>query len=268
MFPHDYHVHTNFSCDCKSTMTVMCRSAIERGIEEIGFSDHYDLLPEDPCYGFFQADLFWEELQRCRDTFKGLLTIRAGIELGEPHLFSKAIQAMLEKYPWDFSLGSLHWVGSEIVFGTSYFKQPASQAFRRYFKEVARMVSTAEFDILTHMDIVKRYGFDTYGDYDPHLYEEEIRTILQTCARRDIALEVNTSPLRRPVNQTAPSAVILDWFREEGGRWVTLGSDAHTPEEVGYGFDQVMTALDYAGFTHLARYESRHPSPIPLSSQE
>jgi histidinol-phosphatase (PHP family) len=62
--------------------------------------------------------------------------------------------------------------------------------------------------------------------------------------------------------------VILDWFREEGGRWVTLGSDAHTPEEVGYGFDQVMTALDYAGFTHLARYESRHPSPIPLSSQE
>lgn len=66
-------------------MTEMCRAALERGIPEIGFSDHFDMMPEDQCYNFFQADAWWEALQGCRENFQGLLAIRAGVELGEPH---------------------------------------------------------------------------------------------------------------------------------------------------------------------------------------
>ena len=88
----DYHIHTNFSCDCEVSMTEMCRAALERGIPQIGFTEHFDLFPHDPCYAFFQADAWWEELNQCRDAYKGSLTIRAGIELGEPHVFPKEVQ--------------------------------------------------------------------------------------------------------------------------------------------------------------------------------
>ena len=112
----DYHIHTNFSCDCEVSMTEMCRAALERGIPQIGFTEHFDLFPHDPCYAFFQADAWWEELNQCRDAYKGSLTIRAGIELGEPHVFPRDIQDLLDSFPWDYALGSLHWVDDHNVF--------------------------------------------------------------------------------------------------------------------------------------------------------
>jgi histidinol-phosphatase (PHP family) len=264
MIPQDYHIHTDYSCDCKATMKEMCQAAIEFGIGEIGFCDHYDLMPEDPCYSFFQADAWWESLQRCRKDFQGSLTIRAGIELGEPHLFQDEIQEILENYPWDYSLGSVHWVGSKIVFDPAYFNAPAEVAYRTYFLELAKMATHANFDILAHMDVVKRYGFDIYGVYDPLQFEREIRDVLSICAKRGIAMEVNTAPLRRPIQQVSPSPIILSWFLEEGGRWVTLGSDAHLAEHVGFGLETAMSSLRSAGFEDLASFKSRNPSAIPI----
>ena len=268
MIPQDYHIHTDYSCDCKATMMEMCQAAVELNIKEIGFCDHYDLMPEDPCFAFFQADAWWESLQRCREDFQDSLTIRAGIELGEPHLFQDEMHEILEKYPWDYSMGSMHWVGSKTVFDPSYFKAPADVAYRTYFLELAKMVAHADFDILAHLDFIKRFGFDTYGMYDPFQFESEIRDVLRICATRGFALEVNTAPLRRPVNQIAPSAVILSWFREEGGRWVTLGSDAHLSEHVGFGLESAMSFLRSAGFEDLASFESRHPSPMPIPQDD
>jgi histidinol-phosphatase (PHP family) len=264
MIPQDYHIHSNYSCDCQVTMEEMCQAAIEFGVEEIGFSDHYDLIPEDPCCAFFQADAWWQTLQRCREDFRGSLSIRAGIELGEPHLFQTEIQEILGSYPWDYSLASVHWVGSKTVFDSSYFTNTPDVAYRTYFREVAEMVTRADFDILAHMDVVKRYGFDIYGVYDPLQFESEIREILSICAKRGIALEVNTAYLRRPIQQISPSPVILSWFREEGGQRVTLGSDAHLSEHVGFGLDSAMGFLRSAGFKHLTSFESRNPSTIPI----
>jgi histidinol-phosphatase (PHP family) len=262
MIPQDYHIHTRYSCDSQASMTEMCRTALDLGISEIGFSDHYDLIPEDLCYGYFKPDAWWEALEQCRIEFKGLLHIKAGIEIGEPHRFPQATREILDKYPWDYALGSLHWVGGELVFHRSYFNQPAEVAYRTYFCELNQMVTEADFDILAHMDVVKRYGFDEYGNYDPRKYEADIRAVLRTCAQRDIALEVNTGTLRRPIQQTSPSAEILTWFHEEGGRWITIGSDAHSPEYVGAGFEKAIRSISNAGFEHLASFTTRQPSPF------
>jgi histidinol-phosphatase (PHP family) len=114
------------------------------------------------------------------------------------------------------------------------------------------------------MDIVKRYGFDRYGHYDVRRYEGEVRAVLRRCAARGIALEVNTSTLRRPVGQSAPTRIVLKWFREEGGRWVTLGSDAHRPEYLAFGLEGALAAAQAVGFDRLARFQSRRPEPMPL----
>jgi histidinol-phosphatase (PHP family) len=266
MIPQDYHIHTNFSCDCRLTMLEMCRAAVEKGIPEIGFTDHFDLVPQDPCSAYFQADAWWEEITRCRDAFRKSLTIRAGIEIGEGHLFQQEVQQLYDSYSWDYSLGSLHWVGSGLVFDQAFFERPEKEVYQSYFTELARMAKDADYDVLAHMDVVKRYGYDAYGHFDPEAYETEIRAILRTLAERGKALEVNTATLRRSVDETSPSEHVIRWFMEEGGRWVTIGSDAHRAAHIGDGLDQALRAVKSAGFQNLARFHERTPTAIAISA--
>ena len=245
-------------------MEEMCRAALTLGLPEIGFTEHYDLLPDDPCYAFFRADAWWEELERCRSQFSGDLRIRAGIELGEPHRFAEDMESLLSTFEWDYSLGSLHWVGDELIFDHNYFRRSPDLAYREYFLELAQMAALGGFDVLAHMDVVKRYGFNAYGFYDPLSFEPEIRKVLRACVSGGIALEVNTAMLRRPVNQTSPVRPILDWYREEGGQWITFGSDAHHPDHIGYGLHEVVSAVRGAGFENMASFTGRNPEAVPI----
>ena len=265
MIPYDYHIHTQFSCDSDVSMLQMCQSAIEHGIPEIGISDHLDFHPKDECCNYFKADAWWQELERCRGAFEGSLVIRAGIEIGEPHRFFESIDPLLERYPWDYCLGSLHWGEDLCVFDRNYFDRDAADAYRSYFAELLEMVSLGSFDTLAHLDIVKRYGHDVYGHYDPYPWETEIRSVLRKCAQRGIALEVNTGTLRRMVGETSPQQPLITWFKEEGGRWLTLGSDAHQPEHIGFGLESCVSTIREAGFDALAKFESRQTLPVLLN---
>ncbi len=265
MIPYDYHIHTHFSCDCDATMLQMCQAAIEKGIPEIGISDHLDFHPRDECSNYFKADAWWDELERCRATFNASLVIRAGIEIGEPHRFSESVSPLLERYPWDYCLGSLHWVGDLCVFDPHYFDRDAADTYQSYFHELLKMVSQGDFDSLAHIDIVKRYGHDIYGRYDPYPWEKEIRSVLRKCAQRGIALEVNTGTLRRMVAETSPQQPLINWFIEEGGQWLTLGSDAHEPDHIGFDLDLCISMLQEAGFPALARFESRQVLPLKIT---
>ena len=265
MIPHDYHIHTHFSCDCDADMTSMCRAAIDASIPEIGISEHFDLHPKDPCAGFFKADNWWKTLSLCKQEFTDLLTIRAGIELSEPHLYPGAVEAILRNYPWDYALGALHWIGDDLIFEEEYFHRTEQVAYTEYFTELQRLVQSGMFDILAHMDIVKRYGVEHYGIFEPNKFEGQIRSILQIMASRNLALELNTITLRRPIQETSPSLQILQWFYEEGGQWVTLGSDAHSPEEVGAGIEKGISIIQSAGFKNLASFKRRKPKHSPIT---
>jgi histidinol-phosphatase (PHP family) len=249
-------------------MEDMCMAAVKLGIPEIGFSDHFDLVPEDPCYAFFRADAWWHDLERCRAVFAGSLRVRAGIEVGEPHRFPEAVAELISNHDWDFVLGSLHWVGDTLVFHHDYYRRPRSQAYADYFQELIQLAEQSPISVLAHIDIVKRYGFEVYGPFSPESHEDELRRLLRICADRGIALEINTSTLRRPIQETSPTQKILEWFREEGGKWITMGSDAHEPEEVGFGLDIAMESIRNAGFKTLASYKRLKPSPIPVPQEK
>jgi histidinol-phosphatase (PHP family) len=264
MVPHDYHIHTHFSCDSNASMLSMCRAAIDAAISEIGITEHFDLNPADPCAGFFRVDEWWEEISCCREELNGLLTIRAGIELSEPHLYPEAVEALLGNYPWDYALGALHWIKNEIIFEEDYFNRTEQVAYGDYFIELQRLVQSGLFDILAHMDMVKRYGFEYYGSFEPKRYEGQIRSILQVLVSRDLALEVNTGTLRRSIHETSPSKQILQWFLEEGGQWITLGSDAHEPEIVGADIEKALSIIQSLGFKSLASFKRRKPKHSPL----
>jgi len=265
MIPHDYHTHTNFSCDGKATMAEMCRAAVERGVPEIGFTEHYDLHPLESCRDWFRLDEWAAELERCRADLNGRLTLRAGIEIGEPHIFQAEAQVMLARYPFDYVLGSLHWVGNETIFDLNYFQnRPADEAYRLFFEELERMTRAGGFDILSHFDVPVRTGFMVYGGYDPREHEDHIRPVLRNCVEHGIALDINTAALRRKANILTPNVDILRWYVEMGGERVTLGSDAHRPEHLGLHLDAALDAARAAGLKYVTQFEGRRARLTPI----
>jgi len=121
LIPHDYHMHSTFSCDCQAPMADMCQAAVTLGIPEIGFTEHFDHHTRDECKDYFKLEPWAADLARCQRQFGSRLTVRAGIELGEPHLFAAEARAILARYPFDYALCSLHWVGDDSVFDLHYF---------------------------------------------------------------------------------------------------------------------------------------------------
>jgi histidinol-phosphatase (PHP family) len=264
MIPHDYHLHSSFSADSRATMEEMCRTALALGVPEIGFAEHYDLHPDEKPRDWLRLEPWLAELERCRAGFAGQLRIRAGIEIGEAHLFQAEAQAMLASAPFDYAIGSLHWVGRSSVFDVAFFQRPAEEAFRLYFEELERMTSAGGFDVLGHLDVLVRTAFDVYGEYDPRAYEALIRPVLRDCIDRGIALDINTSAMRRSARVLLPGPDVLRWYAEMGGERVTLGSDAHRSWQVASHLDAALDAMQAAGLRYVTQFERRQPRLIPL----
>jgi histidinol-phosphatase (PHP family) len=235
-------------------MASMCEAAIEAGITEIGFTEHLDYHPQDECTGYFQPDPWWEEIQRCQSKYADSLIIKAGLEISEPHRYPDKVRDILQNYDWDYTLGSLHWIGDSNIFKEDFYQRTKEETYHEYFQELEQMVDQGEFHILAHMDLVKRYGVEHFGPFHPNEFEILIRRVLRTMARRDLALEINTIPLRRPIKETSPSSQILKWFHEEGGRRVTMGSDAHAPGEISANLNDAVTIIRDTGFDSLTYF--------------
>lgn len=255
--PLDYHTHSRFSEDGDDSPEAMCLRAIALGIPEIGFSEHWDVGPHEQNPRFFQPEPWYTEIKRLRDLFAGQLIIRAGIEIAEPHLYPEPAAEVLTRASFDYVIGSVHWVGPHFMFDEQYFSQHgADEIYGAYFTELERMVSSADIDIVGHLDLPSRTAKPILG-YDPTRYENQIRGILRIVIERELALDVNAAGLRKPSRNLMPDPLILKWFAEMGGDRVTLGSDAHAAGQVGLHLDAALGAVHLAGLTHVAQFEGR-----------
>jgi histidinol-phosphatase (PHP family) len=264
MIPLDYHMHTNFSEDAEDTPEAMCQRAIQLGVPEIGFSEHWDVGPYEKNPRFFKLETWYAELQRLRGLSTGQLIIRAGIEIAEPHLYSLETAEVLGRAPFDYVIGSVHFDGPNFMFNGEYFNtHTADEVYSSYFSEMDRMVRTAEIDIVAHFDIPARAGKPIFG-YEPARYEEKIRSALKTIIERGLALDINVSGLRKPAQIIMPDPLILKWYAEMGGQRVTLGSDAHRIAEVSLHLEQAIAAIQAVGITHITQFEQRQPRLVPL----
>lgn len=261
----DYHIHTAYSCDAKASLPEMCQAAVKRGLQEIGITEHYDLNPVDNCYDWLKVEEWHAEIEACRDLYKGQLTIRTGVEFSEPHLYPQGVQSLLEKLSFDYIIGSLHYVGTELVFSNEYFQRRTKDAaFLEYFHHLGEMTRTGTFDILGHLDVIALTAKLIYGDYDPHQYEDAIRSVLRNCIDRGIIPEINTQGLRKPAQILLPGTEILGWYVEMGGESVCLGSDAHLADQLGAHLDIALEAARTAGLKTIACFENRQKRLIPL----
>jgi histidinol-phosphatase (PHP family) len=262
--PQDYHMHSRFSEDGSSALEEMCSQAVILGIREIGFSEHWDVGPYEKNPRFFQPEPWYAEIARQRSQFDGQLTIKAGIEMAEPHLYQRESEEVLKRVPFDYVIGSVHFVGPNFMFDEQYFRQhTADEVYGSYFAEVETLVRSADIDIVAHLDVPVRTAKPIFG-YEPLRYEEQVRRVLQIIIERRLALDINAAGLRKLAQNLMPDPLILKWYAEMGGERVTLGSDAHQSSQVGQHLDAALKAVHAAGIPFVTRFNQRQATLIPL----
>lgn len=245
--PADSHVHSEWSWDAVSrgaSMEKTCARAVEIGLPALAFTEHMDLTSwgefTPPA---FDAEGYLSSIERCRDMFPDL-RILTGVELGEPHWFPEQVAALLAGGRFERVLGSMHTlaVGDHLAEANmAYADLDAAGLMRSYLAEIPALVAGCDaFQSLTHIDYAVRSWPELAGPFDPWAFEEEFRTALRSLAASDRALEINT---RLPLDP-----VIVGWWREEGGKAVTFGSDAHHPDALANGFAAAAALAEANGF--------------------
>jgi histidinol-phosphatase (PHP family) len=246
----DNHVHSEWSWDAPAgDMQATCQRAVELGLTSIAFTEHMDWAcgPE----ASFDVHAYFECIERCRAVYSDL-RIMSGVEMGEPHRYPSEARAFLEG-PFDRILGSVHcvdWEGRSVDASERGFlrRDNVHTVFRLYLAEVAALLNSGlPFQVLGHLDYPKRY-WPVDCPYDEATYEGEFREILRLAARRDIVLEVNTTRGRDPGRALCPGLMALQWWRKEGGRAISFGSDAHSADELAGGFEHAREIAREAGF--------------------
>lgn len=269
----DYHVHSTHSVDASSNIHVHCVRALELELTEIGFTEHFELDPRDEGFGFFDPERYMGDIGDARERFGSGINIRAGVEITYLPSLEQEIRGVLDRYAFDFVIGSVHiledadgWavISSERGSKDWFANRDEDSAYCRYFETVLDMVNSGLFDILGHLDIMKRYGVPHYGPFRWENHKRRIEAILKAVAAQGMALEVNTSGLRQSPVAPFPEPAILRRFRELGGTLVTTGSDAHNTGQLGLGLERANSWLLQSGFEMLTGFEQRCPFPTML----
>jgi histidinol-phosphatase (PHP family) len=273
VLPADGHVHTEWSWDAAAgSMERSCARAVELGLPAVAFTEHADWA----CWPVIEEELRGHEhlapfvtdgvlttpaldvngyvasVERCRDLFPGLRII-SGVELGEPHRHGDVASRLLAAGGFERVLGSLHCLPRGDDYSEPpvlYLERAAADVVRAYLTEIPQLVAGYDdFGVLAHIDYVVRTWPEHAGRFDPRDFEDEFRNALRVLAGSGRALEVNTA---------GPCHVeIVRWWREEGGRVVTFGSDAHEPMGLARGFRDAVAMVEAHGFR-----PGRHPYDV------
>jgi histidinol-phosphatase (PHP family) len=253
----DYHIHTKLCGHATGEMEQYVERAIEIGLSEIGFSDHLPFVDfERPGFAMTISQLpyYVQKVDKLREKYPNI-TIRLGIEVDYFPQLKKEISELLAKYPFDYVYGSVHFI-DDWAFDSPYALPEwnladIDQVWEQYIGLLHQAAQSNLFDVLSHLDLVKIYGFRPTRDMLPRW-----ETLMKCLKDNGLATEINTRGLRKPVAEIYPSEEILTLIKKYEIPLV-FGSDAHAPEEVGRDFDQARElALKY-DITSIAQFRGR-----------
>ncbi len=235
-------------------------AAEEHGITELGVSEHV--------YRFSQAlDVwdhpFWAE-QAVDDLdeyceFVRTTPLRLGIEADFIAGAEDRIANLLQAREFDYVIGSIHFIAGGAVDHERYdvweVDADPDRVWRRYFETLAEAARTGLFDILAHPDLVKVWGgARPVPERDPRFYYEPA---VEAIAESGVAVEISTAGLRKPVGEIYPAPVFARMCVEAGVGTFALSSDAHVPDQVGYGYDRALEFLAGLGVERLCVFDRR-----------
>ena len=256
----DMHTHSQSSHDSVAGVEEMAMGAIKNGINVIAITDHADIgyYKEHGVRALIKNSV--RETTLISQQFSDRLKILTGIELGEGIWNMDLTKELLDDHGYDVVIGSVHIVryeGFSMPYSQIDFsrmdKEVLDRYLKMYFDDVLEMVKTVPCDIMAHLSCPFRYINGKYNlKIDTRLYRQQILEILRYIIKNSIAMEINTSG-----KDTMPEGWIIEEFKKMGGYLITLGSDAHTPENIGKDFEKTIQALKNLGFDGYYYFEKR-----------
>ena len=254
----DFHMHSRVSFDAHDSGEALAKAALAAGLKEICFTDHLDYDPLE-----IMGDLTFDNKVYSAE-YDSLaipgLTIRKGMEFGMTPDNQAQLRQDLQRRPFDFVLGSVHFVDDLDVYFEPWWRgKTVFQAERRFMEATLDCVRAQDdFDVLAHLTYISKTR--CHPSPRPLSYAEHreiIDEILKILAQKGKGLELNTSGMDR-CGGFLPTADYFRRFKELGGEIVTVGSDAHACDRVGqYSFEACEMLKDIFGY--VCTFEGRKP---------
>jgi len=263
----DYHTHHERCGHASGTLEQYVQRGIELGLTQLGLSDHMPLLHVDPAtylpgmaMPMEELDRYVEEALSLKRKYQSQIDIRVGLEGDYIEGYEDQIAAIINAYPWDYVIGSVHFLGEWDI--TDYRQldgwkeRDPNEVYRQYYEAVQKAAQTNMYDFIGHIDVIKRFGFQPTED----MTALECRT-LDIIKESDVAIELNASGLRHTAAHMYPCQSMLEYAYRIGIP-VTIGSDAHQPERLAENLELAVKQLKQAGYGHFATFSSRKRSLI------
>ena len=259
--PIDCHSHSEHSSDAKYTVKSMCQRAEELNLQVFAITDHCDV-------NLHGVDLLRDSMGKsfddtlvCREEMHSKIKILSGIELNGYVENEEVAKEMIHFKEYDMILGSVHnGIGARAYSLLEFDKERITELLCEYFDLLNETAKIPEINVIAHCTYPLRYIEGDMGmtvnmsDYTDRR-DEFYRIIIQ----QGTALEVNSAGLKKKIGQPSPNLDCLIRYRELGGELLTLGSDAHAPDDIAYGFDYCTEMIQRAGFRYLTYFDKQKP---------
>lgn len=253
----DYHMHTPLCGHAHGEPCQYVEQAISVGLVEVGFSDHAPLVAyPDPRYTMRDDELpsYHAMIDAVRRQYPDF-TVKLGIEADFIPGFEEKTRAMLDAYPYDFVIGSVHfidnWAFDDPDQRVRWKDKDIDRVYRDYYALLRRSAASGLFDIMGHVDLVKKFGHRPISDLTG-----EIRRTADVFRETGMTIEINTSGLRKPVKEIYPSLETLKIY-QNAGIPITFSSDAHDPLDVGRDYDKAAALARAAGYDEYSVFRNR-----------
>lgn len=268
MYLIDYHVHTKRCGHARGEDRQYLEAAIEKGLKEIGFSDH---IPR-----FYEADQgkrlsergmpravlddYVDSIIKLKSAYPEI-SVKLGLEIDVAPGWEETFTRLIAPYPWDYLMGAVHFIPEWDYGYVAYYKEHSpAEILEAYFKQVALAAESKLFDILAHIDLPRRF----FPKPDGMVLDELYRNLALRLGQARAIVELNTYGIRSSKQGDVgvfPAEELLRLCRQHGVM-VTLGSDAHSPGEVGADFDRSTDLLTTVGYDRIISFTRRQASLV------
>lgn len=263
MITTDSHIHTCYSSDSNTPVVSMVHQALQLGLTDICLTDHMDYhFPKQYEHTFvFDPVSYVNEIRRIQKQYKHKINVRLGVETGLKQDAAEQLTKLTTGFPFDYVIGSIHIVHEMDPYYPEYWESFSTEkeGFEAYFETMyENIMQFKDYDSLGHLDYIVRYSPSKDQLYSYSAFADYIDSILKKLLEMDKALEINTAGFKTGTMPN-PHMDVLHRFLELGGEKVTIGSDAHVPEYLGYRFIYLEKLLKENGLHRYVSYHGRKP---------
>ncbi|PAF47334.1 histidinol phosphate phosphatase [Helicobacter sp. 12S02634-8] len=259
----DLHNHTTLCHHAQGSIDAYILKAIELGIDIYGFSCHAP-MDFDPKYRMHLTELplYCQLITQAQKTYQDQIQILLGLEVDFINGKQDLLEPSVLDCPCDYLIGSVHfldtWGFDNPEFIAQYAQRDLKDCWEQYLKAIENMAQSGYFQVVGHFDLLKIFGHRPPLDMTPH-----IQKTLQAIKDNHMALEINAAGLRKPIKEQYPSFEILQ-YAHKIDLPITFGSDAHSLDQVGFGYDDCVQIAQKIGYKQAVFFKDKIPHYTPF----